>query len=356
MNSLTHVSQPPEQLNPSSLDRLFPIEHQRPYVSTLMGRGGLTRRRAEYFVRLWAYLILKQQQEKGQRTEQILTQLHLPEGFVACTHREAAELFYSHQDRGSDRAAGMMIDRLATLGLLEKRFDGQTLCIQIQSLPELRTSNSSPDEPITLKADLFNPRTDTIPAANLITRSYGELVKDAPVVSHKISKALRRWAAEYPKGIRVLRRSDNLNPVGICILYPVASESEVFFFQPPSKSFYFTTDAEVDPFVRAQVGDPDCTAVYIRAWTVDLPYLNTKNLCLLQEDTRQALIEMQIDFPNLCDIYSMIIHPMFEELRQALGFHKICQDNQRSYYWIYLGFDRLLETDIPQAMSRLKLG
>jgi hypothetical protein len=61
----------------------------------LIGRVGLTRRRAECFVRLWTYLLLKQQQELGDVLRQPLTQLQVPKGFVACTHREAAELFYS---------------------------------------------------------------------------------------------------------------------------------------------------------------------------------------------------------------------------------------------------------------------
>lgn len=355
MNFLKHVPSSNEQLLPNQLDQIFPPERQRTYISMLMQRGGLTRRRAEYFVRLWAYLLLKQQQELGQSSIQPLAQLDLPEGYVACTHREAAELFYGHQERGSDRAAGMMIDRLAALGLLEKRFDGQSICLQIQSLPELRLTQSDLAEPVQMRPDAFNPRTDAIPAANLMTRSYGELVKDVAAVSHKVSRCLRKWSAAYPNGIRVLRRSDTLNLVAVSVLYPVASESEVHFFQPPSKSFYLTTDGEVDPFKIAVVGDPDCTSVYVRAWTIDLAHLNASSLCDFHEDTRQALIQMQADFPNLCDIYSMVIHPIHEELRQALGFHKICQDNQRSYYWVYLGIDRYLAADIKQAVTRLKL-
>jgi hypothetical protein len=73
---------------------------------------------------LWIYLLLKHQQELGVELRQPLTQLHIPEGFIACTHREAAELFYAQKERGSDRAAGMMIDKLLALGLIEKQFDG----------------------------------------------------------------------------------------------------------------------------------------------------------------------------------------------------------------------------------------
>jgi hypothetical protein len=45
-------------MNPASIDQWFPVEQQRKYVSQLKGRVGVTRRRAEYFVKLWAYLLL----------------------------------------------------------------------------------------------------------------------------------------------------------------------------------------------------------------------------------------------------------------------------------------------------------
>ena len=342
-----------EWLNPESLDQLFPPERQRTYISMLMKRGGLTRRRAEYFVRLWAYLLLKQHKELGQHVSQPLTQLDPPDGFVACTHREAAELFYGHKERGSDRAAGMMVDRLVGLGLVEKHFDGQTLCLQIRSIPELLAPHQEA-APVQLFVDEFNPRTDAVPVANLFTRSYAELIKDAATTSHKVTRALRQWSKQYGKGMRVLRRSDNFNPVGFYILYPVASESEFNFFQAPSKTFYLTTNAEADPFQLAMVGDEDCTSIYIRAWIIDADYLHGTSLYLLLEDTKKTLSEIRKDFPNLCDLYSPIVHPMHEEMRLALGFQKTSQDTQRSYYWVYLALDRFLDLDIKQALASLK--
>ncbi len=349
------VSDPQDSLSPEQLDHRFPPDQQRTYVSMLLQRSGLTRRRAECFVRLWAYLFLKQQQEKNIRISQPLTQLGMPEGFISCTHREAAELFYGNQDRGSDRAAGMMIDRLMGLGLLEKRFDGQTLCLQIRQIPELALSNQV-ETPVQLYFDMFNPRTDAIPIANLLTRTYTELVKDSASISHKMMRVLRQWGQQYPAGMRVLRRSDNSHPVGACVLYPIASESEFNFFQSPCKSFYLTTDTEIDPFKMATPGDPDCTVVYIRAWVIDHSYLNGINVYRMLEDTRQTLVRMQSDFPNLCDVYSLIFHPMLEELRLALGFQKLYQDNQRAYSWAYLGLDNLLKLDLKQALANLRLG
>lgn len=356
MNSLNRFTNPSEMFNPGSLDQIFPLEHQRTYISMLMGRGGLTRRRAEYFVRLWAYLFIKQAKEVGTRLAQPLTQLQPIETSVTCTHREAAELFYGHKERGSDRAAGMMIDRLVALGLLNKRFDGHTLCLQIPALPELTVPKSA-DEPVTVFADQFNPRTDVIPIANLFTRSYAELIrdsKDASSVSFKFAKSLRQWSKQYPHCLRVLRRSDNLSAVATSILYPVSANSELHFFQPPGKSFYFTTEAEVDPFQMAEPGDLDCTSVFVRAWMIDPAYMNATSLFQLLDDSKQVLVKMQEDFPSLCNLYSLVVNPTYEQLRVLLGFQKTFQDPQRSYYWIYLALDHFLAIDIRQALTKLK--
>ena len=339
-------------MNPRLLDSLFPLDRQKLYASMLQKRGGLTRRRAECFVRLWAYLLLKKQEELKGTPPQPLVSLEPPEGSIACTHREAAELFYGDQERGSDRAAGMMIDRLAALGLLEKQYDGQTLCLEVRSLPELTLLQV--EEPVELFMDDFNPRTDAIPVAYLYARSYAELVRDGSVVA-KIARVLRAWAQQYPTGIRVIRRADNLNVAGIAILFPVSSESEFNFFQPPSKSFYLTSDNPIDPFTMATVGDESCTSVYVRAWIIDPIFFNPATLYQLLEDSQKTLKRMQSDFPQLCDLYSIIIHPVHEELRRVLGFERIYQDTQRSYSWVYLAADRFINLDIKQALNNLKI-
>ncbi|NJR50047.1 MAG: hypothetical protein HC780_11245 [Leptolyngbyaceae cyanobacterium CSU_1_3] len=340
-------------MNPEQLDTLFSHERQRAYAEMLQYRGGLTRRRAEYFVKLWAYLLLKQRQELEGHLPNPILHLEPPDGLIACTHREASELFYGNKDRGSDRAAGMMIDRLSALGLIEKQYDGQTLYLQIRSLPELTLLKVT--EPIELWMDHFNPRTDAIPVATLIARSYTELVRNGTMIA-KTARVLRTWAQENPAGMRVMRRSDNLNVVGASVLYPVNSESEFNFFQPPSKSFYLTTDTPIDPFKLATIGDPNCTSVFIRAWVIDSSFISGDSIHKLLEDTQATLIQMQSDFPELCDLYALSVHPVYEEIRRVLGFEKICQDMQRSHAWIYLAIDRFLSIDIKQALSNLKIG
>lgn len=341
-------------MKPEYLDKWFPLDRQRNYVSMLVKENKLTRRRAECFVRLWGYLLLKQQHELGKRLVQPLKQLDLPEGSVSCTHREAAELFYANKDRGSDRAAGMMIDQLVAIGLIEKEFDGQSTCIQILPWRELTNpSHLEASEPVKLIADAFNPKTDAVLAANLIDRHYKQTVK-APANPHRITKILRAWAAEYPKGMRVLRRCDDLNPVGIYTLHPTSCESEENLFLPPEKTRYLTADTEADPFKLATPGDLRCTCICMRIWIVDLPYVHYESVCQLAEDMQKTLIEMQADFPNLCDMYGIAIAPAYEQLRIAVGFQKTSQDSQGPVHRIYIPIERFLGLDIRQVMSQIQ--
>ena len=340
-------------MNPENIDQWFSVERQRDYISKLTKRVqvGLTRCRAEYFVRLWAYLLLKQQQELGQQLKQPLTHLYPPQGFVSCTLREADAVFYSHKDRGrgSERAAGMMLDKLVALGLVEKQFDGNTICIQIQSLP----LTSVPEIPVQLKPDAFDPETDAIPVANFLVGKYKWMNKNT-AAPHRIARLLRDWFQQYPTGMRVLRRCDNSHPVGFYVLYPVARESEKCFSLPPSKSLHLSSAKDVDPIKMAALGDPDCNAVFVRSWMIDVPYDQRSHACQFLEDIQGTLVRMQADFPNLHDLYALIIHPSYEELTLALKFQKLGQERQSSVYWMYTAIRQFLTLDIEQAVSSLE--
>jgi len=342
-------------MTPEYLEKWFPIEQQRNYVSMLVKRGGgLTKRRAEYFVRLWAYLLVKQLHESGHRLVQPLTKLELPQGWVACTHREAAGVFYSKKERGSDRAAGMMLDQLAALGLIEKHFDGNTTCIQIL-LGGGYDPPPEPVKPVELIIDDFNPRTDAVPVANLIDRHYVQTAKDASAHPHQITRTLRDWAKQYSTGMRVMRRSDNFHPVGISIIYPTAKESEANFFLPPGKTRFFTSDMQHEPFKMAVPGDADCSCAFLRAWAIDNSYMEYETICDFVEDLQRTLVKVQLDFPNLCDLYSVAINPISGELARVLGFQKTYHDATRPIYRIYIPVDRFLALNVRQALSSLKL-
>ncbi|MBD2435181.1 MULTISPECIES: hypothetical protein [Fischerella] len=342
-------------MNPASIDEWFPIEQQRKYVSQVKGRVGITRRRAECFVKLWAYLFLKQQQELGKQLQLPLTELSLPEGFVACTHREAHELFYSQQERGSDRAAGMMIDKLVALGLIEKEFDGNTTCIRIKYLLPNPYNSENTQKSIDFVPDNFNPRTDAIPVATFLAQNYNWMNKKTTAVPQRIARILRTWAAQYPICMRVLRRYDTQDPVGFYVVYPTARESEEKFFLPPSRSLHLSAATETDPIKMATPGDMDCTSVFVRSFQLDLSHQQHHLLCQLLKDVQKTLIRMQADFPNLCDMYTLAIHPTSENLATAVGFRKTSPDPQLSLYWMYLALDKFLALDIEQAVSTLNL-
>ncbi|MEG3970506.1 MULTISPECIES: hypothetical protein [unclassified Microcoleus] len=335
----------------AKLDTWYSPSQRRTAVSLLMKRLGVTRTRAECFIRLWVYLSVKQLQESQPRIKPPLAKLEVPATEVQCTHREAAELFYSDSDRGSDRAAGMMLDKLAALGLIAKHFDGNTTAIQIQPVSEI-FEGAEPQNPVQLQLDDFNPRCDAIIVANLLATNYNWMNRNTNAVPHKIAKILRLFASQYSKGMRVLRRSDNLNPVGFYLLYPTVSESEVNFFNAPSKSLHLSSISDIDPFNMALPGDINCQSVFIRSWMIDPQYLSEYRIAFL-EDAQKVLGEMQTDFPNLCDLYTLMIHPMYEKQSLALGFQKTSSDSQLSLYWMYLALDRFLAIDIKEALVKL---
>lgn len=340
-------------MNPEFIDQWFSIEQQRNYISMFTGRVGLTRRRAECFVRLWIYLLLKHQQESGVYISQPLTQLHIPEGFVPCTHKEAAELFYANGDKGSDRAAGMMIDQLIKRGLLEKQFDGNCL-YKICSLPQL-TPKPKPAESVQLKVDDFNPRTDTILVANFLAHNYNWMHNNTTCVPHKISTLLPAWAAgKYSTGMRVLRRCDTSNPVGFYLLYPTSAKSEINFFLPPGKSLHLSSASDIDPLEMASPGNLDCTSVLVRSWMIDTPYKNWENVRIFLRDVQKTLMKMQVDFPNLCDFYTILIHPKYEEFTQSLGFQQLGGDPKSFIYWMYTPVDQFLSLDITEVVAKLE--
>ncbi|MDX2097587.1 MAG: hypothetical protein SFW36_07405 [Leptolyngbyaceae cyanobacterium bins.59] len=337
-------------MDAAQLDRWISPKQQTEMVSRLGKRVGMTRTRAECFVRLWVYLLVKQHLAQQPSLKPPLPELTLPTGALSCTLREAAELFYSDKEQGSDRSAGMMLEKLAALGLIGKSFDGNTTRIAIQPLPELLHHPNSTASVKLILGD-FDPRCDAIPVANLLAVNYNWMSRNTASVPYRIAGLLREWASQYQSGMRVLRRSDNLNPVGFYLLYPTAKESEAKFFEVASKGFHLSVMRDVDPFKMATVGDVSCISIYIRSWMIDPIYMEQYRVLFLK-DVQQTLLRMQRDFPNLCDLHTMIIHPSYERLASALGFQKTNYDASQSVYWMYLALDRFLALDIDKAMVK----
>lgn len=321
------------------------------YLGLVMGRVGMTRRRAECFLRLWLYLLLKAAHQQGQTLPVPLTQLMLPSGWVDCSCGEAADIFYSDRDRGSDRSAGMMLDKLAALGLIQKTFDGNTTQIQVLELPELQATQS-PTAIAEIVVDDFDPRCDAIPIANLLATNYNWLSRNTDAVPYRITNILRDWAHHYHSGLRVLRRSDNQNPLGFYALYPTQRASEIKFFEPPSKGLHLSQVTAEDPFKMALPGDQQCRAVFVRSFVIEPAFLNTHRSDFVC-DAQQTLQTMQQDFPNLMDMYTLVIHPSYADLAQALGFQKTSADPKLPLQWMYQAVDRFVAIDVPSALANI---
>ncbi len=341
----TDLSQP---FSPEALDQWFPPEEQRSYIALWIGRVGLTRRRAECFVRLWGYLLLKQVLEQNPRLKPPIGELLPVEQWVSCSHREAANLFYAGQEQGSERAAGLMLDKLVHLGLLQKFFDGNVTCFQIVPQVELEQVPSA-SIPL-LRCDGFDPRCDAIPVAQMLARNYNWMSRDNTAAAPRIARLLRSWAGQYSTGMRVLRREDNQQAVGFYLLYPTHPQSEGCFFTSPSKSLHLSSGTETDPIQMAQPGSPDCHGVFVRSWVIDSPYLEAARVLFL-EDVQQVLQLMQRDYPGLCDLHTMIIHPAYEKMATVMGFQRSGTATANSLYWMYLPLDRYLNLDLQAAFA-----
>lgn len=335
-----------------ALDVWFPQERRSPLIQQLMQTVGLTRIRADYFVRLWVYLCVKHEIASNPAVKPPLRDLDTMFGSVICTHREAAELFYHDQEQGGDRSAGMMLDKLAALGLIKKDFDGNTTCIEVQPLPQnLQGTVITPDIPLVL--DNFDRRCDSIPVANLLATNYNWMSHSSAAMPHRIANLLRQWGAKYPQGMRVLRRSDNGNPVGFYLLYPTQNESDLNFFKPAKNALYLTSLSDVDPFLMAEIGDQSCVSVFIRSWMIDPLFLQSYRAKFIL-DVQDTLKKMLLDFPNICDLYTLIIHPSYAQLGSALGFQNTRQDSPTSIHWMYQALDRFLDLDVNQAIAKLE--
>ncbi len=333
------------------LELWFPTERRSPLIQKLIQTVGLTRIRADYFVRLWVYLLVKHETAKNPQLKPPLQTLKTNFGAEVCTHSEAAELFYGDKDQGGDRAAGMMLDKLAALGLVKKYFDGNTTCIEILPLPQ-----SVQDQAIATRVELvlddFDPRCDAIPVANLLATNYNWMNNNNNAVPHRIARLLRQWGRKYKQGMRVLRRSDNQNPVGFYLLYPTKSESDLNFFKPARNALHLSTLSEVDPFELAEKNDQNCVSIFIRSWMIDPQFL-AEYRGEFVSDAQVTLKKMQQDFPNICDLYTLIIHPSYAQLATALGFQHTHQDSLSEIHWMYQALDRFLALDIDQAIARL---
>ncbi|WP_017299426.1 hypothetical protein [Nodosilinea nodulosa] len=325
------------------INHWFPSEVQRRYVDQVTGQSGLTRRQAICFVRLWAYACYQKDQSPLQTLSPEVNQL-------TCSHSEAADLFYADQARGSERAAGLMINQLVRKHLVKRTtFDGYPSQLSLQ-IPPSFLPQTPPDKPTEVKADAFDARRDAPLVASFMDESYSWVSQRTEGASFKITRVLRRWATQYPQGLRVLRQVTDAAPVGFAAFYPAHPDSEAMFHSPPSASLHLVTLNDADPIQLAASGDPDCYVVFVRAWQFKPEYWSYSNVCEFLADSQATLSAMQQEFPNLSDIYTITIHPSLEAFAAALGFKPMKADLASSLRWYYIALDNFLALDVDETL------
>lgn len=338
-------------MNIDDLNLWFPEARQSKVVERLISSQdvGLTEKRAKYLVRLCAYLCIKQRLASQPNAVPPLKELVPPEQFMNCTHREAHELFYSDQERGSERAAGAMLTTLSDLGLIKSRFTGNTTQVLIKPIPQL-LDGFQEAQTATLEIDDFNPRGDAVPLSALLANNYNWMNRNNRSIPRRICDLLRQWSTQYETGIRVLRRTDNQNPVGLYLLFPIAKASESVLHGPPNEGLHLGSLNETDPFNMAIPGDETCTSLFVRSWMIDEMYRQDYTVMFL-EDVQITLGKMQADFPNLCDLWTLIIHPRYHRLATRVGFQRYNQKTGNTIYWMYQSFDRFIDLDMKAEME-----
>ncbi|MBE9140146.1 hypothetical protein IQ254_23600 [Nodosilinea sp. LEGE 07088] len=327
------------------INRWFPLAVQHRYVDQVTGQSGLTRRQAICFVRLWAYACY--QRETGSAPIQTLN----PEvNQLTCSHREAADLFYSDQPRGSERAAGLMINQLVKKHLVKRTtYDGYPSQLNLQIPPSFLPQTIA-DVTTEVEADAFDGRKDAPLVASFMDESYSWVSQRTEGASFKITRVLRRWATQYPKGLRVLRQVTDKAPVGFAAFYPAHPNSEERFHSHPSASLHLVTLEDTDPIELASSGDPDCYVVFVRAWQFKPQYWSYGHVCEFLADSQATLRAMQQEFPNLCDLYTITIHPNLEAFAVALGFNPMKADPASSLRWYYMALDHFLALDVDETL------
>ncbi|MBD0269752.1 MAG: hypothetical protein ICV77_15840 [Cyanobacteria bacterium Co-bin8] len=324
----------------------FPQVHQDRYAQYIVGQSGLTRRQAICFVRLWGYAYLQQREAPAP-----VTTLSSYVGTFDCSHSQAADLFYSDRSRGSERSAGMMIDQLVAKHLVRRApFDGGPTRLSLQ-IPDSFLPKETNSHSTQLYVDAFDVRNDASLVAAFLEESYSWVSQRSEMTSFKITKVLRQWAAQYPSGLRVLRKASDDEPVGFATFFPTHPNSEEKFHQPPSVSLHLSTLDNDDPIQVALPGNEECYAVFVRSWQIHSQYWNYSTACQFLQDSQATLTQMQEVYPNLCDIYTITIHPRLEALALALGFKAMKADPSSSLRWYYTPLARFLKLDVDEALA-----
>ncbi|MEM6253847.1 MAG: hypothetical protein AAF821_13090 [Cyanobacteria bacterium P01_D01_bin.156] len=339
------------QISPCNVEEWFPQDLQNQYIEHIVHQQGLkvTRRQALYFVRLWGYGYIMYHGAEAAP----ITRLDRQVSSFYCSHSDAADLFYT-ENSGTPRAAGQMVDKLAEKKLL-RRIEADGIATRLSLNIPQSFELPQPNEEDTFFTDVFDPRNDATLVASFLEELYSYDPERPESMLYNIKKGLRHWAREYPDGLRVLRRGSTQEPVGFAAFLPAHPDSEEQFDLPPSLSVHLSrlNINQEDPIKVANTGDPDCYAVFVRSWQIQLNLWNYETACELIRDSHRTLKKMRDDFPNLSDIYTIAIHPRSENLALNLGFRATKSDPNSSLRWLYMPLDRFLALDYEDLLLNI---
>ncbi|MBT9313268.1 hypothetical protein IXB28_13715 [Leptothoe kymatousa TAU-MAC 1615] len=340
-----------DQIQPSNVEEWFPRDIQNKYIEHIVHQPGfkITRRQATYFVRLWGYGYLMHQ---GMAAAPISTLNRQISSFY-CSHSDAADLFYT-ETSGTPRAAGQMIDKLASKNLLRRgEADGVATRLSL-NIPQ-SFEPTDPEVEDSFFTDAFDARNDATLVASLLEDVYSYDPERPESMLYNIKKGLRQWARKYPEGLRVLRRESTGEPIGFSAFLPAHPDSEEKFDLAPSLSVHLSRldVRDEDPIQVATKGDPDCYAVFVRSWQIQLNLWTYETACTFIKDSHQTLQTIREDFPNLSDIYTIAIHPLSENFALTLGFRATKADPNSSLRWLYMPLDRFLALDYEDILLNI---
>ena len=339
-------------LPPEDVQTWFPPVLQQRYVEHILimaksqvgSSMKLTPVQAGHLVRLWGYAYIKHFGFECAPIEKLICRLNS----FSCSHNEAARLFYADRDEGGmARSAGNMLRTLESMNLIRcESTKGSPTRISLNlsvgfQLPE----EYQGDEVL---SGAFNPRRDARILANLLTVLFQYDTDRSTTIGDDITRVLREWSRRYPDGIRVLKQAGSQKPIAIVTVFPIHSDSSSRFSLPPGNSLYLNRlhHRDEDTFQFAEPGNQECEIAYIRCWHIKPGFWNHKIVLLLMHETRTLLEQMRQDYPGLCDVFSLVLHPHHEDLAIRLGFEILQSDPSMSQRWAYIALDDFLELDV----------
>lgn len=344
-------------IQPEAIQIWFPLALQDRYVNHILmqsesqasGCVKLTYIQAGHLVRLWGYAYVKHYGDTHTPIKALTCRLNS----FFCSHSEAAKFLYADREAGGTaRSAGLMLKEMESMSLIQcKSTKGSPTKISLN----IPLTFELPEEPQGNKVfpDKFDPRRDAPTVANLLKVLFHYEANHSQSLGRDITKVLREWSKRYPDGLRVLRQEKTRKPIAVVTIFPIHPDSESNFDLPPSESLYLhkIRIKAKDPIQFSEPGDPNCFIAYVRCWHIKPGFWNHETVIQFIDETKDMLRKMHQVYPELSDVYSIILHPHHEDFVIRLGFDITRSDPKISQRWAYIALDAFLELKSEELLK-----